>query len=222
MSGLLGGFMQGVGGAMQQNAQMGMDERRTMRLEELRNKYATQRQESDHQFRREERVEGQEFAAGQKDLDRSQQRELADMRERGADRRTGMQIASQDRRNLVQGVDEAGNTAWFNPTTGQQVNAPRGFQVPREGPDARGDDWSRQRYEIQWLRDDIEDLEERLAMGGATGAERQALQDDLDRKRREMSRLRQHSTGRTSAGPAGRDRDEGGSRPLSLEAFLGR
>lgn len=223
LSGAMAGAIGGAGQAVQQNAQGQLEQLRQEALRKVEHKYTMEIQDEQQQFTAGENEQNRGFQAEQKDLDRGQQRELADMRERGADRRTGMQVSAQSARNLVQGHDEQGNPAWFNPTTGQQVSAPDGFQVPRDGPDARGDDWSRQRYEIQWLRDDIEDLEERLDKGDVSGAARLELIDDLDRKRRELGRLRQHSTGRTSAGPSRRGGDdEGGDGPLSLEAFLGR
>lgn len=232
MLGILGGAMAGVGGAMQENARGTLEEQRQMRLEEMRNRYQTQRDEAQH-GRTLERDEIQHGRTLERDdlqhgrmlerdeLSHGRSFELERYRQGQQNHRTGMQQRSQDARNMVQGQDEEGNPVWFNPVTGEQVAGPEGFRTPDQGPDARGDDWSRQRYEIQWLQDEIKRLEESLDMGGLSGVARQEAMDDLDQLRAELGRLRNHSIGRTSAGPRGEQAAEP-SGNLTIDDFLGR
>ncbi|MGR4068274.1 hypothetical protein [Billgrantia sp. C5P2] len=89
------GGLAGGGQAVQQNAMSRIDQLRQEALQKLSHGQAMARQEHDQQFRRGERIEGQEFTAGENQTNRQHDTSLAEMREAGANRRTSMQIGAR-------------------------------------------------------------------------------------------------------------------------------
>ncbi|MGM0783912.1 MAG: hypothetical protein ACQEUM_07355 [Pseudomonadota bacterium] len=155
-AGLLAGAIQGLGGAMQQNAQSTIEQKRQTALEKLRHDKAMERQESQQEFTAGESTKDRGFRAEQSGLDRQQQRELAEMRERGANSRTAMG------RNDWQLVPlEGGGYGRYNPRTNQfeEASLPEGAQIGGEGMS------DRDKYRLDMLADRANALREKQAEG---------------------------------------------------------
>lgn len=158
MAGLLGtalaGAMAGGGQAVQQNAMSRIDQLRQEALQKLTHGQAMERQE--HQ---------QEFTAGENQADRSLRREegqlgrehdtrLAEMRESGANRRTGMTIGARraEGRNDWQLVRTEDGMVQWSPSRNEyrQANLPEGAQM---GGSKLSD---RDKYRLDGIADQIE------------------------------------------------------------------
>ncbi|WP_299312291.1 hypothetical protein [uncultured Halomonas sp.] len=239
MAGLLTGAMAGLGQGLAQSGEFLM----RVTADEEKEKRLRQYEESVRKRQWEREDAAGAAAAAREERHRLEDRQWSvEDRDHGADLtrwQVGAQQAGQDRRTAAtvgasyyrtnagmtqRGQDAEGNTVWFNPATGQRVQAPEGWSPAQEGPDARSDDWSRQRYEIQWLQDELEEMEGTLRIDGASmpAAQRNALRDDIDRRRAELERLRGHSIGRTSAGAPRPQAGQDEPGPLTLDQFLGR
>lgn len=137
MAGLLAGAVAGLGGAMQQNAQSSIEEKRRAALEKLRHSNTMAQQDDRQQFTSGENQQSRdfqaeqgqvdrEFRAGESAADRAQRLSLAQMQESGANSRANRGL-------LQQGMDSEGNPVWFNPVTGDRHNAPEGVTLAPDG-----------------------------------------------------------------------------------------
>lgn len=126
LGGIIAGAMGGGGQAVQQNAMSRIEQLRAEALQKLSHEYDMARQGHDQEFRRGERIEGQEFTAGENQANREQNRQLAEMRERGANSRVG---AGRNDWQLV--PLEGGGYGRYNARTNQfeEANLPPGTQL---------------------------------------------------------------------------------------------
>jgi hypothetical protein len=164
--GLIAGAIQGLGGAMQHNAQSSIEEKRQTALRKLEHGMAMERQDDQQQFSRGERKAGQEFTsgenatdrefrAGESAADREQRLSLAQMQEAGANSR-----AAAGRNDWEVVPLEGGGYGRYNPRTNQFENAnlPDSARVGDEGDLS---DVEKKRFDL--LSDDIDAIRERAA-----------------------------------------------------------
>lgn len=166
-AGLLAGAIQGLGGAIQHNAQSSIEEKRQAALRKLEHDLSMERQGDQQRFQRGERIEGQEFAAGESQVDREfragesaadreQRLQLAQMRESGANSRAA---AGRNDWQLV--PLEGGGYGRYNPRTNQfeEADLPEGARLGDEGMS------DRDKYRLDMLADQANALRERQAEG---------------------------------------------------------
>ncbi|MBH8578801.1 hypothetical protein [Bisbaumannia pacifica] len=172
----LAGAMMGGGRAMQQNAQSRIQERRDKALKQLDHDLAMVRQNDQQQFTTSEREAGEKFTSSENQLGRRHNTALAEMRERGANRRSAAQIAAQNRRTqmglLQQGLDAEGNTTWVNPVTGEQFNSPPGFRPASSGELSDVDN-----ARLETINTEIEAAREQLT--DETGVRREPTREEV-------------------------------------------
>ncbi|GEK48425.1 hypothetical protein HPA02_27080 [Bisbaumannia pacifica] len=157
----LAGAMMGGGRAMQQNAQSRIQQRRDEALRRLDHDLSMARQNDQQQFTAGQNQQDRDFRAEQGGLDRSQQRELAEMRERGANRRTSMQIGArrEEGRNDWQMVRTGDGMVQYSPSRNEYrpANLPEGAQM------GGGELSERDRYRLDGIAGQIETIRERAS-----------------------------------------------------------
>lgn len=185
LSGAIAGAIGGGGKAMQFNAQSSIEQKREAALEKLRHGNAMERQddqqqftagenEQDRGFRKEERIAGQEFTAGQNQLTREQERQLAVMRESGANSRAAM-----GRNDWKMMTSSDGKPVRVNTRTGV-IEA---MAVP-EGIDLSSDSWGdRDQAYIESLQAEMDGLQE-IAKTGILSDEQQSRLQQIPQEMR--------------------------------------
>lgn len=161
--GLLGAALSGGGQAVQQNAQSRIKQMHDQAMEKMRQKYQTservagqdfaaQQTDKEFEFRKGERIAGQDFTAGQNQLTREQERELALLRERGANSR-----AAAGRNDWQMMTSSDGQPIRVNTRTGtiEPMAVPDGISFPK------GDSWGeRDQAYIDSLQAELSALQE--------------------------------------------------------------
>ncbi|MFG6159617.1 hypothetical protein ACGTNG_12495 [Halomonas sp. 1390] len=188
MAGLLGqalaGALMGGGQAVQHNAQSRIEQKRQEALAEVKHRYRMAQQDDQQQFtrgenqrtrefNRSERLEGQDFTAGQNQLTREQQRELALLRERGANSRAAM-----------------GRNDWevmqANDGSLVRINTRSGDIEPMDAGDMRfgGESWTeRDQAYVESLQSEMESLQE-IAKTGMLSEEQKARMQAIPQEMR--------------------------------------
>ena len=170
MLGILGGAMAGLGGAMQQNAQSTLEEQRQMRLEEMRNRYQTQRDEAQHgrTLERDEIQHGRTLERDELQHGRTLERdelshgrsfELERYRQGQANARSAAsRSAGSNDWTMVTGED--GQMYQFSPSRNEYraANLPEGVRMA--GGDGRLTDQQKQRY--KFLESQVKQIDSRL------------------------------------------------------------
>ncbi|TFH85279.1 hypothetical protein EQG41_18370 [Billgrantia azerbaijanica] len=165
--GLLGAALAGGGRAVEENADNKLKQMRDQAIIKMR-----------QEFQRRERIAGQEFTAGenqqtrtfqaeQSGLDRTQQRELAEMREAGANNRSAM---SRNDWEVMQAND--GSLVRINSRTGDIQ--------PMDAGDMQfgGESWSeRDQAYVESLQSELESLQEIAKTGVLSDAQQQRMQE---------------------------------------------
>ena len=156
--GLIGAALSGGAEAAQDNARTRIKQMHDDAILRMRQEFATSEREAGQQFSREERMAGQEFTSGENQANRQHDMGLLQMREAGADRRTGMQIAaSREQRPQWQMVpDGNGGYIQYDPVTNsyREANLPEG--VSFNG----GELTDRQKLTIETLADERKSIME--------------------------------------------------------------
>lgn len=175
LSGAIAGAIGGAGKAMQFNAQGQIEEKRKKALLTLEQDMAMERQDDQQQFtgqendktrtfQREERIGGQDFTAGQNQLTRAQERELALLRERGANSRAAM---SRDDWQMMTSSDGKPVRVNVRDGTIEPMDVPEGINLSSES-------WSdRDQAYIESLQAEMDSLQE-VAKTGILSDEQQA------------------------------------------------
>lgn len=173
--GLIAGALAGAGQAVKENAQLSLRQRHEEAMREIEHRYSMERQNDQQQFTAGQNQQDRDFRAEQGGLDRSQQRELAEMRERGANRRTSMQIGArrEEGRNDWQLVRTGDGMVQYSPSRNEyrSANLPEGAQM------GGGELSERDRYRLDGIAGQIETIRERASdeMRELTTEEKAAL-----------------------------------------------
>tara|TARA_R100001039_G_scaffold37557_1_gene36447 strand:- start:5793 stop:6791 length:999 start_codon:yes stop_codon:yes gene_type:complete len=161
--GLIGAALSGGAEAAQDNARTRIKQMHDEAILRMRQNFAKSERIAGQEFTTNERVAGQGFTSEQNELNRGHDLTLTQMREQGANSRTGAQIAAGDRRAqmglLQQGMSAEGNPVWFNPVSGERYDAPEG--VTLSSPDLTG----RQKAQLDMLENQAKPLREKMAEG---------------------------------------------------------
>ncbi|WP_043530486.1 hypothetical protein [Litchfieldella xinjiangensis] len=167
IGGLLAGAMAGGGKAVQWTAMSAIEQKRQEALRQLDHTLSMEKQNDQQQFQTQERLGGQEFTSGENRANRQHDTQLTQMRESGADRRTGMQLSSADRRANAGGWQlvptEDGGVVRYNTITGETSEAPQGLLTSAMGNGGKMTDREKARFEM--LKDQAETLRNKQADG---------------------------------------------------------
>jgi len=156
--GLIGAALSGGAEAAQDNARTRIKQMHDDAILRMQQEFATKERQAGQEFSREERVAGQEFTSGENQANRQHDMGLLQMREAGADRRTGMQIAaSREQRPQWQMVpDGNGGYIQYDPVT----NNYREANLPDGATFAGGELTDRQKLIIETLADERKSIME--------------------------------------------------------------
>lgn len=137
IGGLLAGAMAGGAEAAQDNARTRIKQMHDDAILRMQQKFATSERVAGQEFSKDERIAEQGFTAGENEANRGHDLTLTQMREQGANSRSGAQIAAGDRRAqmglLQQGMNAEGSPVWFNPVSGDRYDAPPGVTLADDG-----------------------------------------------------------------------------------------
>ncbi|WP_445012162.1 hypothetical protein [Vreelandella stevensii] len=220
MAGLLNGAMAGLGQGMAETGQFLMrvtaDEQKEKRLRQYemeREQRQAQRQDAiraeDRQWQQEDYDRARVDAVSDRDFAADLTRWQVQTTEGGANSRSAAQIAAADRRvgaGLIErGMTAQGNSLWFNPVTGEQMQGPEGIRFGRtEASEPNSADYSRS---ISALDGEIERLSAQ-ARGTDNDSRREAIESEIEvlaRQRRQIVNQMPGVGGRSSP------QDEGAS-----------
>lgn len=158
IGGLLAGAMAGGAEAAQDNARTRIKQMHDDAILRMRQEFASSERQAGQEFSREERMAGQEFTSGENQANRQHDMGLLQMREAGADRRSGAQIAaSREQRPQWQMVpDGNGGYIQYDPVTNnyREANLPEGVSF------GGGELTDRQKLAIETLADERKSIME--------------------------------------------------------------
>jgi hypothetical protein len=179
MLGLIGGALAGGAEAAQDNARTRIKQMHDDAILRMQQAFSTSEREAGQQYSTQERVAGQEYTSGENAASREQAMTLAQMREQGANSRSGAQISAADRRaqwGARQIVPmEGGGYGQYDPVNNNVAPLPDGVDF---GSMAGGGDFTdRMKYQLDGITDQIENIRSRASdeMRAMTDKERMEL-----------------------------------------------
>ncbi|MEL7966399.1 hypothetical protein AAG587_08480 [Vreelandella neptunia] len=165
--GLLGAALAGGAGAAQENAKTRIKQMHDDAILRMRQNFATSEREASQEYGTQERVAGQQFTSGENEANRGHDLTLTQMREQGANSRSGAQISAADRRaqwGARQIVPlEGGGYGQYDPINNSVSPLPEGvdFASMAGGGDLTG----RQKAQLDMLENQAKPLRDKLSEG---------------------------------------------------------
>jgi hypothetical protein len=182
MLGLIGGALAGGAEAAQDNARTRIKQMHDDAILRMQQTFSTSEREAGQQYSTQERVAGQEYTSGENAASREQAMTLAQMREQGANSRSGAQISAADRRaqwGARQIVPmEGGGYGQYDPVNNNVAPLPDGvdFGAMAGGGDLTG----RQQAQLDMLENQAKPLREKMADGMPLKPEEKAELGQID------------------------------------------